>query len=123
MAQERPVKSRLYEAAMLDLKIISHDELQSPSTMRTAQYTTIFIVCDTYQENSIKGGECQARGESERYVLTSPDKKCLMIIQAFFAMGKIKKCCSILSRKQSKRGRMICKGKPSSFPTSPSVKK
>jgi hypothetical protein len=33
-----------------------------------SQYTTIFIVCDTYKDNSIKGGERQARGVSERYV-------------------------------------------------------
>lgn len=38
-----------------------------------SQYTTIYIVCDTCKDNSIKGEERQARGSSERYVLTSPD--------------------------------------------------
>ncbi len=40
-----------------------------------SQYTTIFIVCDTYKENSIPGRERLARGVSERYILTSPDMK------------------------------------------------
>ena len=39
------------------------------------QYRTVFIIFDTYVENSIKGGERHARGVSERYVLTSPDMK------------------------------------------------
>ncbi len=40
-----------------------------------SQYTTISIVCYTYKDKSIKGGECQARGSSEWYDLTSPDMK------------------------------------------------
>ena len=39
------------------------------------QYTTIYNACDTYSRKSIKGGEREARGESERYVLASPDMK------------------------------------------------
>eukprot|EP00112_Aurelia_sp_Birch-Aquarium-sp1_P008791 Seg1979.1 transcript_id=Seg1979.1/GoldUCD/mRNA.D3Y31 product="hypothetical protein" protein_id=Seg1979.1/GoldUCD/D3Y31 len=39
------------------------------------QYQTIYVVCDTYRINSIKGGERQARGVSARYVLNSPDMK------------------------------------------------
>ena len=30
------------------------------------QYKDIYIACDTYEENSIKGGERAARGTSER---------------------------------------------------------
>ena len=39
------------------------------------QYKDIYIACDTYEENSIKGGERAARGTSERYFLRSPDMK------------------------------------------------
>ena len=35
------------------------------------QYDTVFIVCDTYLSNSIKGGEKRLRGEGKRYVLNS----------------------------------------------------
>ena len=37
------------------------------------QYKDIYIACDTYEENSIKGGERAARGTSEHYFLRSPD--------------------------------------------------
>ena len=37
------------------------------------QYRDIFIACDTYEENSIKGGERAARGTSERHFLTLYD--------------------------------------------------
>ena len=39
------------------------------------RYTTIYIVCDTYSRKSIKRGEREARGDSARYVLASPDMK------------------------------------------------
>ena len=39
------------------------------------QYKDIYIACDTYEENSIKGGKRAARGTSERYFLRSPDMK------------------------------------------------
>ena len=39
------------------------------------QYKDIYIACDTYEENSIKGGERAARGTSECYFLRSPDMK------------------------------------------------
>ena len=42
------------------------------------QYHTIYVVCDTYRINSIKGGERQARGVSACYVLNGPDIKCLL---------------------------------------------
>ena len=31
------------------------------------QYTKVFLACDTYKQNSIKAGEREARGESNRY--------------------------------------------------------
>ena len=39
------------------------------------QYKDIYIVCDTYEENSIKGRERATRGTSERYFLRSSDMK------------------------------------------------
>ena len=39
------------------------------------QSKDIYIACDTYEENSIKGGERVARGTSECYFLRSPDMK------------------------------------------------
>ena len=39
------------------------------------QFTSIFLVCDTYCVNSIKDGECASRGQSKRYVLRNPDMK------------------------------------------------
>ena len=120
-AMRKTMKSKLYEAVMLHLKIVSHDELPSTAKMRTylldlaasirslvgiasmirelasrimstvpAQYTSIFIVCDTYQENSIKGGERQARGVSERYILTSPNMKVPYDFASFLRNGENK---------------------------------
>ena len=36
------------------------------------QYTKVFLVCDTYQQNSIKAGQREARGVSNQYFLASP---------------------------------------------------
>eukprot|EP00795_Rhopilema_esculentum_P010166 gene10166-biopygen12783 len=105
-AIRKTVKSKLYEAAMSDLSIVSPDELPPTEILNThyldlaaaiqslvgptstlrqmatnilasipARYTQIVIVCDTYKDNSIKGGERVKRGDSGRYVLTSPDMK------------------------------------------------
>ena len=99
-------KSKLFEAAMSDLDLVSEDTMPPPTrlytyfldlaaairslvgTMNTirdlaswilamvpSQYRRVFIACDTYKNASIKGGERQARGVSERYVITSPDMK------------------------------------------------
>ena len=46
-----------------------------PLFRAVVKYTSIFIVCDTYRDNSIKAGERQARGVSERYAITSPNMK------------------------------------------------
>ena len=39
------------------------------------QYKDIYIACDTYEKNSIKGEERAARGTSERHFLRSPVMK------------------------------------------------
>ena len=37
------------------------------------QFTSIFLVCDTYCVKSIKAAERVSRGQGKRYVLRSPD--------------------------------------------------
>ena len=59
-----------------------------------SQFTTIFTVCDTYKDNSIKIGKRQATGTSERYVLISPDMKVPYNIAGFLHNGKLKKSYS-----------------------------
>ena len=88
-----------------------------------SQYTTIFIVCDTYKDNSIKGGERQARGVSERYVLTSPDMKVPYDFTSFLRNGENKQMHSILFRNQMKKAVINCLPKPYTFQTSPSAQK
>ena len=55
-----------------------------------AQFLTIFTVCDTYKENSIKAGGRQKRGVSERYVLSSPNMKLPYDVQNFLKNGENK---------------------------------
>ena len=90
-------KSKLFEAAMSDLDLVSEDTMPPPTRLYTyfldlaaairslvgamntirdlasrilamvpSQYRRVFIACDTYKDASIKGGERQARGVSER---------------------------------------------------------
>ena len=54
------------------------------------QYKDIYIACDTYEENSIKGGERAARGTSERYFLRSPDMKVPHDFAGFLCNGSNK---------------------------------
>ena len=75
------------------------------------QYTTVFIVCDTYRENSIKGGERQARGTSERYVLTSPDMKVPYDFAGFLCNGENKEMLFNLIQKAIEEGRCDLSGK------------
>ena len=70
-----------------------------------SQYTTIFIACDTYKDNSIKGGERQARGVSERYVLTSPDMKVPYDFTSFLRNGENKEMLFNLVQKAVEEGR------------------
>ncbi|XP_065068247.1 uncharacterized protein LOC135693647, partial [Rhopilema esculentum] len=53
-----------------------------------ARYTQFVIVCETYKDNSIKGGERVKRGVSGRYVLTSPDMKVPYDFNSFLCNGK-----------------------------------
>ena len=76
-----------------------------------SQYTTIFIVCDTYKDNSIKGGERQARGVSERYVLTSPDLKVPYDFTSFLRNGENKEMLFNLIQKAIEEGRHDLSGK------------
>ena len=91
-------------AAMADLTIINLDQLPSPISiyfldmvsairithgatgtirdltwkimnMTPRQFDTIYLVCDTFINESIKEGERNARGNGKRYVLNSPAMK------------------------------------------------
>ena len=70
-----------------------------------SQYSPIFIVCDTYQENSIKGGEGQERGVSERYILTSPYMKVSYDCTSFLNNGENKELLFNLIHKAIEEGR------------------
>ena len=54
------------------------------------QYKDTHIACDTYEENSIKGGERAVRGTSERYFLRSPDMKVPHDFAGFLRSGSNK---------------------------------
>lgn len=70
--------------------------------MVISQYKKVFLVCVTYQQNSINAGEREARGARNRYFLASPDMKMPYDFadMIFIEMGVTKKCCSILSSKR-----------------------
>ena len=53
------------------------------------QYTKVFLVCDTYQQNGIKAGEREARG-ANNYFLASPDMKMPYDFAAFLRNGSNK---------------------------------
>ena len=50
----------------------------------------VYFVCDTYEQNSIKGGERKNREESERYMINSPDMKIPSDFGAFLHNGENK---------------------------------
>ena len=141
-AIRKTVKSKLFEAAMHDLQVVSQDELPPTAKLKTylldlaasirslvgtagtirelasrimatvpSQYTNIFIVCDSYQDNSIKGGERQARGESQRYILTSPDMKVPHDFSSFLRNGENKEMLFNLIQKAIEEGRNYLMGK------------
>ena len=99
------VKGKLFEAAMSDLVLVSEDAKPQPTRLYTyfldlaaaiwslvgitntirhlaskilmvpSSYRHVSITSDTYKDTSIKGGERQARGVSECFIITSPDMK------------------------------------------------
>ena len=77
------------------------------------QYTKVFLVCDTYQQNSIKAGKREARGASNRYFLASPDMKMPYDFAAFLRNGSNKEMLfnliqqAIVDGKSSRQGRTI----------------
>ena len=119
-AIRKTVKSKLFDAAMSDLLVIPKESLPGQDTLNTyfvvvaaavrsivgkpdrirrlatrilqmvPQYTKVFLVCDTYQQNSIKTGEREARGASNRYFLASPDMKMPYDFAAFLRNGSNK---------------------------------
>ena len=83
---------------LLDLVAAIRSLVDTASTVREpssriispvpSRYATFFIVCDTYRDNSIKAGELQARGVSERYA--SPDMKVPHDFMSFLRNGENK---------------------------------
>ena len=144
----KTVKSKLYDAAMLDLKIVSHEQLPTAGKLKTymldlvaairslvgtastvrerssriistvpSRYTTIFIVCDRYRDNSIKAGERQARGVSERYAITSPDMKVPHDFTSFLRNGENKEMLFNIIQRAIEERKKDLPEKPSSFQT------
>ena len=73
-------------------------------------------IVDTYKDNSIKGGERQARGVSERYVLTSPDMKVPYDFTSFLRNGENKQMLFNLVQKAVEEGRNQLFAKTAYFP-------
>ena len=137
------MKSKLFDAAMSDLllpkeSLPGQDTLNTyfldvaaavrsivgkPDTIRELatrilqmippQYTKVFLVCDTYQQNSIKAGEREARGASNRYFLASQDMKMPYDFAVFLRNGSNKEMLfnliqqAIVDGKSSLQGRTI----------------
>ena len=83
-SQELPGVEKLY-TYFLDVAAAVRSIVGKPSTIRAlaarilgtipSRYRNVYMVCDTYLENSIKSNERQARGDGKRYFLCSPDMK------------------------------------------------
>ena len=99
MDEDLPSPDRL-RTYFLDLAAAVRTIVGKPETVRELaarilvmvprQYKDIYIACDTYEENSIKGGERSARGTSERYFLRSPDMKVPLDFAGFLRNGSNK---------------------------------
>ena len=73
-----------------------------------SRYTTVVIVCDTYREGSIKAGERSKRGESDRYVLTSPEMKVPYDFNSFLRNGENKEMLFNLIQRNHRRSTKTC---------------
>ncbi len=120
-SMRKTVKSKLFTAAMTDLRLVTKDNLPGPEKLNTyfldvaasvrsivgkpdtvrelamrildtvpSQYKSVYMVCDTYEEDSIKGSERIARGTSNRYFLKSPDMKVPYDFASFLCNGSNK---------------------------------
>ena len=88
---------------MLDLAAYVRSVIKQCSTVRDiatkllasipSSYETLYIICDKYEENSIKAAERQTRGgggSGERVILRSPDMKVPFNINSFLSVGQNK---------------------------------
>ena len=107
----------------LDVAAAVRSIVEKPDTVRELatrilqmvppQYTSVLLVCDTYQQNSIKAGEREARGASNRCFLASPDMKMPYDFAAFLRNGSYKEMLfnliqqAIVDGKSSLQGRTI----------------
>ena len=77
----------------LDLASVARRQLKNFFTIRQLtwhifhsipnQFSSIYFICDTCQQKSVKNAERLLRGSSLRYILKSPDKKLLADRQSF----------------------------------------
>eukprot|EP00794_Sanderia_malayensis_P020967 gene20967-biopygen15473 len=138
----KTVKSKLFQAAMSDLILVSEGDLPPNTRLYTyfldlaaairavvgtvntirdlasrvlamvpSRYTHVYIVCDTYKDASIKGHEREARGVSERYVITSPNMKVPYDFSSFLRNGDNKAMLFDLIQRAIEEGKSDLQGK------------
>ena len=83
--------------------------------MVPCQYKDTYIACDTYEENSIKGGERAARGTSERYFLRSPYMKVPHHFAGFLRNGSNKEMLFDLIQQSIEEDRAYLEDRPVYF--------
>ena len=141
-AIRKTAKSKLFDAAMSDLEIVSGEAMPSTTRLYTyvldlaatirslvgtmstirdlahrilamvpSQYRHVYIACDTYKGISIKGGERQARGMSERYLITTPDMKIPHNFTNFLQNGENKTMLFDLIQRAIEEGKSKLQGK------------
>ena len=69
-----------------------------------SQYRTIFIVCNTYIQNSIKGGETRHRRDGRLYVLKNTQMKLASDMSSFLRNGQNKEMLNNLFLNQKNNG-------------------
>ena len=98
-----PEETRMMcETYMLDLAVYTRSDIKQCSTVRDITlklirsvpltYDTLYVVCDKYEETSIKTGERQSRNKDggEIVILKSPDMKVPFDIKSFMSVGQNK---------------------------------
>eukprot|EP00112_Aurelia_sp_Birch-Aquarium-sp1_P017476 Seg4056.1 transcript_id=Seg4056.1/GoldUCD/mRNA.D3Y31 product="hypothetical protein" protein_id=Seg4056.1/GoldUCD/D3Y31 len=74
-----------------------------------SQWKTVYMACDTYEEDSIKGNERIARGTSNRYFLRSPEMKVPYDFASFPCNGSNKELLFDLIQQSTEESKSILK--------------
>ncbi len=114
-----PPKTRLY-TYFLDFAAAIRAVVGTVNTIRDlasrvlamvpSRYTHVYIVCDTYKDVSIKGHKREARGVSERYVITSPDMRVPYDFSSFLRNGDNKAMLFDLIQRAIEEGKSDLQG-------------